>query len=146
MKRSLAALLVAAGLACSASSHAQSVASVAALSAIPLVSITNGAPNGSGLVASVPLVISMTGATVVLASVHATANGTAYGLRRASDGAQASIEVVGHASGAASVAAGTIVTVSAVGAGTVLSVAGEVIAFIPNAVGVALLHNERLTP
>jgi hypothetical protein len=37
------------------------------------------------------------------------------------------------------------VVVSVVGAGVVLSAAGEAIAFIPNALGRALLHNERLT-
>jgi hypothetical protein len=41
--------------------------------------------------------------------------------------------------------AGTAVVVSVVGAGVVLSAAGEAIAFIPNALGRALLHNERLT-
>jgi len=44
-----------------------------------------------------------------------------------------------------SMVAGTVVVVSVVGAGVVLSAAGEAIAFIPNALGRALLHNERLT-
>ncbi|MEO8120001.1 MAG: hypothetical protein ABI606_11855 [Rhodoferax sp.] len=45
----------------------------------------------------------------------------------------------------ASVVAGAMATVSVIGAGVVLSVAGEVIAFIPNALGRALLHNEHVT-
>jgi hypothetical protein len=45
----------------------------------------------------------------------------------------------------ASVAVGASVVVSAVAAGWVLSVAGEAIAFVPNALGQALLHNERIT-
>jgi hypothetical protein len=40
---------------------------------------------------------------------------------------------------------GSLVMVSVIGAGTVLSAAGEVIAFIPNAIGRALLYNERIT-
>ena len=40
---------------------------------------------------------------------------------------------------------GQSVEVSVVGPGAVLSVAGEAIAFVPNALGRALLHNERLT-
>ncbi len=36
-------------------------------------------------------------------------------------------------------------TVSTIGAGIILSAAGEAIAFVPNALGRALLHNERLT-
>jgi poly(A) polymerase len=36
-------------------------------------------------------------------------------------------------------------TVTAVSAGWVLSTAGQVIAFVPNELGKALLHNERIT-
>jgi hypothetical protein len=38
-----------------------------------------------------------------------------------------------------------VVTVSVLGAGAVLSAAGEVIAFFPNALGRSLLYNERVT-
>jgi hypothetical protein len=41
--------------------------------------------------------------------------------------------------------AGASVVVTVIGAGTVLSAAGEAIAFIPNALGKALLYNERQT-
>jgi hypothetical protein len=68
-----------------------------------------------------------------------------YVFERVSDGAVASVQVVGKGAGVASVAVGTVVTVSAIGAGVLLSTAGQVIAFIPNEVGVALLHNERVT-
>jgi hypothetical protein len=37
-----------------------------------------------------------------------------------------------------------VVACSVIGTGAVLSVAGEVLAFVPNALGQALLHNERL--
>ena len=40
---------------------------------------------------------------------------------------------------------GTAVAVSVIGAGVLLSAAGEVLCFIPNELGRALLHNERLT-
>ena len=66
-------------------------------------------------------------------------------LERASDGARASVEVAGKGSAGASAVVGGLVTVGVIGAGVVLSVAGEVIAFIPNAMGRALLHNERVT-
>jgi hypothetical protein len=77
--------------------------------------------------------------------VEVTARGTVYVLERASDGARASVEVLGRGVVGASIVAGTVATVSVIGAGTVLSAAGEVIAFIPNAVGRALLYNERVT-
>ena len=66
-------------------------------------------------------------------------------LERVSDGAQASIEVAGNGIRGASMVTGASVVVSVVGAAVVLSAAGEAIAFIPNALGRALLHNERLT-
>ena len=52
---------------------------------------------------------------------------------------------MGRGVGHAAMTAGSLVTVSVIGAGVVLSAAGEAIAFLPNALGRALLHNERLT-
>ena len=63
------------------------------------------------------------------------ADGTVYLLERASDGAQASIEIIGKGLAGVSMVAGTAVVVSVVGAGVVLSAAGQAIAFIPNALG-----------
>jgi len=77
-------------------------------------------------------------------AVQASATGTVYLLERASDGAQASVEVSGRAAGAASGAVGTVLTCTVIGTGVILSAAGEVLAFVPNALGRALLHNERL--
>jgi hypothetical protein len=92
------------------------------------------------------LLLSTAGVVLVVQAVAVTASATVYVLARASDGAMVSVEVLGAGASGASLAAGTLVTVSVVGAGTVLSAAGEVIAFIPNALGRALLHNERVTP
>jgi hypothetical protein len=50
------------------------------------------------------------------------------------------------AAGHLSLAAGTVVTCTAVSAGWVLSAAGKAIAFVPNEMGKALLHNQRVTP
>ena len=73
-------------------------------------------------------------------AVEASAVGTVYLLERASDGARVSVEVAGKTA----YAVGTVVTCSVIGTGVVLSAAGEAIAFIPNAIGRALLYNERL--
>ena len=70
--------------------------------------------------------------------------GTVYVLERASDGARVSVEVAGRGVAASAYGVGTVVTCSVIGTGVVLSVAGEVLAFVPNALGRALLHNERL--
>jgi len=52
--------------------------------------------------------------------------------------------VAGRGVGASVHAVGTVVTCSVIGTGVILSVAGEALAFVPNALGRALLHNERL--
>ncbi len=123
--------------------HAQSDAlALSAVSALPVASVVVG--GGVVALAAVP-VVSTVGAVLVVKTVQSTARGTVYVLERASDGAQASIEVLTHGVVGVSLVAGSVVTVSVIGAGTVLSAAGEAIAFIPNALGRALLHNERIT-
>jgi hypothetical protein len=77
--------------------------------------------------------------------VEVTARGTVYVLERVSDGARASVEVGARGVSAVSVGVGAALTVSVIGTGVLLSAAGEVIAFIPNELGRALLHNERIT-
>lgn len=121
---------------------AQSEASAfSAISAMPLASVVAG---GSAMVA-VPLVLSTAGTVLVVRAVEVSATGTVYVLERASDGSRVSVSVLSGGAVAASASVGTLVTVSVIGAGTVLSAAGEVLAFIPNAVGRALLHSQRLT-
>ena len=82
---------------------------------------------------------------LTVVAVEASAEGTVWVLERASDGARASVTLAAAAAGGLSVAAGTAVVVTAFSAGWVLSAAGKAIAFIPNEIGAALLHNERLT-
>jgi hypothetical protein len=92
-----------------------------------------------------PAVLLVSGATLVVVSSAAVAQGTVFVLERASDGARASLVLSGDLAVGASVAAGTVVAVSAIGAGWVLSAAGRAIAFVPNEIGRALMHDERLT-
>ena len=122
---------------------AQSEASaISTLSALPVASVVGAS---AGAVVVLPVALSTAGAVLVVKAVEVTAHATVYVLERVSDGAVASVQIVGKGAGVASVAVGTMVTVSAIGPGVVLSTAGQVIAFIPNEVGVALLHNERVT-
>lgn len=146
MKKSLMALLLAATL-CSGA-HAQSEASLA-LSALPIASVVATASVGAaavGTVSAIPVVLSAAGAVFVIKAVEVTARGTLYLLERASDGAQVSVEVAASGVGAASLGVGAAITTSVLASGVVLSAAGEAIAFIPNALGRALLHNERIAP
>lgn len=133
-------------LAVAATAHAQSEAS-AALSLMPVASVVGSATAGAavaGSVVAVPVALSVGGAVLTVSAVTASARGTVYVLERASDGAKVSVEVVGRGAAAVASGVGTAVVCSVIGTGVVLSSAGEVLAFIPNALGKALLHNERL--
>lgn len=124
---------------------AQTDASAAsALSAFPLASAWVGS-QAAASVAEAASVLAGATATLVVKTVESTARGTLFVLERASDGARISVEIVGKGVGAVSVVTGAVVTSSVISAGIVLSIAGEVVAFIPNELGRALLHNEQLT-
>ena len=117
------------------SARAQSeVSAVSALSTLPIaVSI------------AAPVMILSAGVTLTVVAVEASATGAVWVLERASDGARASVRLGVQATGALSVATGTVVVVTAVSTGWVLSAASQAIAFIPNEIGAALLYNERVT-
>jgi hypothetical protein len=118
---------------------------ISAVSALPVASVVVGASAVAGAVVAVPVVLSTAGAVLVVKTVESTARGTVYVLERASDCARASVEIAGRAVAGASMVAGASVMVTVVGSGVLLSAAGEAIAFIPNALGRALLYNERVT-
>ena len=140
------ATLAAAALAVAASPPllAQTDASVlSAVSMLPVASVVL-ASEGAAAVAQASVLLAAAGATLVVRAIESTARGTVYVLERVSDGVRVSVVVAGKLAGAASVAVGTAVQVSVIAAGTVLSVAGEAIAFEPNAIGQALLYNRRV--
>jgi hypothetical protein len=132
LRRTAVAALLAAALTVA---HAQpAVSDASALSALPIaVSI------------AAPVMVLSAGATLSVVAVEASATGAIWVLERASDGARASVKLSAQAAKSLSVAAGTVVVVSAVSTGWVLSAASEAVAFIPNEIGAALLYNERVT-
>ncbi|MGF6350485.1 hypothetical protein [Variovorax sp. W2I14] len=152
MKKSIATLALVvctafAGVAAPLHAQAQSDASVA-LSLLPVASVIGAASvvgASATAVVAVPTALSVGGSTLAVVAVEASADGTVYVLERASDGARASVKVMGRAANGAAASVGTAVLVSVIGSGVVLSAAGEVLAFVPNAIGRALLHNERLS-
>lgn len=147
-------MLIAASLSAalvSAPARAQSEASLV-LSALPVASVVGAgsavagsAAAGAAAVSAVPAALAVSGAVLVVKAVEVSARGTVIVLERASDGARASVELSGRAASGVVTGVGTMVAVSVIGAGVVLSAAGEVLCFIPNELGRALLHNERLT-
>lgn len=107
---------------------------ISALSLLP-VAVSVAAPVG--------LLSAGVGFTVV--AVSAAAEGTVWILERASDGARMSVTVSARAAQGASVTVGAALTTSAIATGWVLSAMGKAVCFIPNEIGKALLHNERVT-
>jgi hypothetical protein len=152
-KRHVTCLALVAALAASAMApvHAyrgESPFGPSGLSILPLASVASVAVVGAGASAAavaLPVALTVSGATLIVKSVEVSARGTLCVLERASDGAVATLEFSGRSAQLASLAVGRTVEVSAVGAGVVLSAMGGVIAFLPNELGRALLHNERLT-
>ena len=128
----LATLLAGAFATCA---QAQSEASaLSALSTLPIaVSV------------AAPVLLLSAGAVLTVVVVEASASGVVCVLERASDGARASLRLASQAAGGLSLAAGTVVVVTALSTGWVLSAASQVIAFVPNELGAALLYNERVT-
>ncbi|HEU4458504.1 MAG TPA: hypothetical protein VFR90_05225 [Methylibium sp.] len=138
MKRSITKTLLAAALAMgvmtTSHAHPTGASEASALSMLP-VAVSVAAPE----------VILSAGAVLTVVAVDASTAGTVWVLERASDGARASVTLSAAAVGGVSVIAGTAVVVTAFSAGWVLSAAGQAIAYIPNEIGKALLHNERVT-
>lgn len=128
--------------------HAQTASAVSAASVVPMAVILSAGivggsnvQNASAVALSLPAALSIAGAELVVETVGSTAKGFSYGLRRVSDGAKVSIEVLGKATGEVLLSTGSVVMVVAITGGVVLSAAGQAIAFIPNAIGKSLLHN-----
>ncbi len=135
----------------SSKSYAQSEASVV-LSMLPVASVVVAGVGASalgtaaaGASVAAPVILSTVGAVFVVKVIEVTARSTVFVIERASDGARVSVEIIGQGIKQTAISAGTVVTVSVIGTGIVLSALGEAIAFVPNELGKALLHNERIT-
>lgn len=125
---------------------AQSNASMG-VSLLPVASVlVTGAIAGavSRTAVAVPVALAVSGAVLTIKAVEVSAHGTVYVLERASDGATASVRLSERAVSSASASVGTALVTTVIASGTILSAAGEAIAFVPNEVGQALLHSERL--
>jgi hypothetical protein len=95
------------------------------------------------VVAGSVLSVAVTG-SVVVASVKEIGDGIELLLEGASDASTATVRLSGKAAKGLSVAAGTVVQVTAVSTGHLLVASGKVLAFIPNEAGKALLHHSRV--
>ena len=129
--------LIAAALSAALMSTARAHADVSAASALSMLPVA--------VSVAAPSMVLGAGAVLTVVSIQASAIGTVWVLERASDGARATLHFFGHVAQAAALSIGSAVMVTALASGVVLSAAGNAIAFIPNEMGRALLHNERIT-
>jgi len=106
------------------------------------VSLTASLP--VALVLAAPVALFAGGTALVVKSVESTAQGTVWLLVRASDGAEARLQVTGRELNASAQAVGTVLSTTVLASGTVLYVATEAVAFVPNALGRQLLHHEAV--
>jgi len=94
---------------------------------------------------ALPVVLVAGVGSIVVTGVQASAEGTVWIVENVADGVKGSICFAGRVAGAAAIAVGTVVVVTVVATGMVLSTAGHVIAFIPNEVGRTLSYNQRVS-
>lgn len=92
-----------------------------------------------------PASVLVGGTVFTVKSVQASAHGTKIVLQGVANASEVSIEVSENLASRSATLAGKAATVSVIASGTVISVAGDVIAFIPSEIGQALLHSERIT-
>ena len=148
LRRATAAVLCASAvlMAATAPAVAQSEVSVG-LSMLPIASVVGTASvagAAASTVAAVPLALSVGGAVLTVKAVEASARGTVIVRERARDAATVSVEVASAVAGGVVLSVGATVVTTVIASGVILSAAGQAIAFIPNAIGRALLHDERL--
>jgi hypothetical protein len=86
------------------------------------------------------------GAVFVVKRVDESAYATAYSLERVSDGARVSIEIATRGVRHVTLLTGTTIKATLLNTGMVLTAGSEAIGFVPNALGRALLHSERVAP
>ena len=146
MRRVLAPVLLAGTLTWASAAQAQSEASVG-VSMLPVASVVGSASlagAAAGAVVAVPAALLVSGGVLTVKVVQVSARGTVYVLERASDGATASVQLAGAAASGLGLSVGATVVTTVIASGVVLSAAGEALCFIPNAVGRALLYDEKL--
>jgi hypothetical protein len=97
------------------------------------------------VVVAAPALLLSGGAALTVVAVEQSAAGVEWVLERASDGARGSLRLSTQAADGLSTSVGVAVLFSAVTTGWVLSAAGKAVAFVPNEIGKALLHNERVS-
>lgn len=148
LRRATAAVLCASALLLASTQAAQAQSEVSVgLSMLPVASVV-GTASVAGAAAStvvaIPVALAVSGAVLTVKAIEVSARGTVIVLERASDAATASVELGAAVVGGVALSVGASVVTTVIASGVILSAAGEVLCFIPNAIGRALLYNERI--
>ncbi|MBC7662277.1 MAG: hypothetical protein H7276_00535 [Caulobacter sp.] len=128
-------VIVALAMAFACTAHAQTNASEVSEASLVPVAIS----------VALPVVLVAGVGSIVVTGVEASAQGTVWVVENVADGVKGSVCFAGRAVGTVSVAVGTVITVTTVATGMVLSAAGHVIAFVPNEIGRTLSYNQRVS-
>ncbi len=132
--RVVASLLAAGGLACAPHAHAEQASEFSEASALPIA-----------MSVALPVSVLSGTASLVVTGVEASGNSVSWIVENAVDGLRSSVRFGAHAVGGSAVAVGTVLTVTAISTGWLLSAAGRAVALIPNEIGESLLYNERVS-
>lgn len=82
---------------------------------------------------------------VLVTGVEVLAQGSVVVITGVSEGVSVTVQLSGQALQGLGIVSGTVLHASAVATGHLLISAGKVIAFIPNALGKALIHHEKVS-
>lgn len=140
--------------------HARRLPSMLACCALTLCAWTQNARAGDGCLSCSPSDVSVLGSgvvllgsfsmlagaeTLVVESILTLGDSTVITFKAVSDGATVSVKLSGQTAKGISCAVGSVVDVLAVSTGSLLLASGQAIAFIPNEIGLALLHQSKVT-
>ena len=145
MRNYVFALSCSFGMAAYAQAPSTQLSAVSLLPVASVVVVSGSAVRLSESASVVTSLLAVAGSVFVIKAVEVSAKGSVYILERVSDGLRISVELASSAANQLSNAVGTLVTVSTTASGIILIASGEVLAFIPNELGQALLHNERVS-
>lgn len=100
--------------------------------------------DASGVLVAGSLITLAGAGSLVVAGVHASGEGIELVLEGGAQASAATVRVSAQAARGLSIATGTVLQVVATSTGHVLVLSGKALAFIPNELGKALLHHERM--
>lgn len=121
------------------------------LGTVPIAAQSTGASQASAIsvapsveLASIALETIPAGSELVVRSVEVVGESVLVTVTAAAGGASFVLELTAQAASGLVLVAGTVVWVAIVSGGYLLSVAGEVLAFVPDAATRALMHHEAI--